>query len=132
MAKELILLDTSVLIEYFRKKDKSKSYFSKLATTSNCGFAISTITEFEILFGSTNEQKDFWVEVFSNLTIFDLDRGCVQKAVEVQKDLKRKNQMIDIPDLLISATAIHHQLKIATNNKKHFQRIEKLEVVYEQ
>lgn len=50
MDRQIICLDTSVLVEYFRKKDKSKSFFIEL--TFKYKFAISVITKLEILNGS--------------------------------------------------------------------------------
>ena len=37
--------------------------------------------------------------------------------------------MIDLADLLIGATAITHGLTLATLNKKHFERIKKIELI---
>lgn len=37
--------------------------------------------------------------------------------------------MIDFADILIGATALTHNIPIATLNTKHFQRIKKLEVI---
>lgn len=39
--------------------------------------------------------------------------------------------MIDSKDLFIAATAIAHSLPVATINKKHFERIESLEIISE-
>ena len=58
-----------------------------------------------------------------------LDSNCIQQAVSIHKALKRKNKMIEIPDLLIAATALTHQLPIATINKKHFERVEGLLII---
>jgi predicted nucleic acid-binding protein len=131
MANELILLDTSVLIDYFRKKDKRKSYLARLAARVDLKFAISVITEFEILVGSNSEQQDFWEALFSNFTVLHLDSMCIRQAVKVQKILKRENQMIAIPDLLIAATAMEHDLQIATQNISHFKRIDQLQIFEE-
>jgi tRNA(fMet)-specific endonuclease VapC len=48
MANELICLDTSVLIDYFRKTNKENSFLFEL-TKRYSRFAVSAITEFEIL-----------------------------------------------------------------------------------
>jgi predicted nucleic acid-binding protein len=37
--------------------------------------------------------------------------------------------MIEIPDMLIGATAKANNLKLATLNKKHFERIKNLEII---
>jgi tRNA(fMet)-specific endonuclease VapC len=43
--------------------------------------------------------------------------------------LKKDSKLIEIPDILIAATAQANQLKLATLNKKHFERINSLEIV---
>jgi predicted nucleic acid-binding protein len=37
--------------------------------------------------------------------------------------------MIDIADILIGATALSHDIPIATLNYKHFNRIKELEII---
>jgi predicted nucleic acid-binding protein len=59
MEKAIICLDTSVLIDYYRKKDKSKSFFFEL-TGRYDEFAVSTITEFEVYSGSDEKKDLFW------------------------------------------------------------------------
>jgi predicted nucleic acid-binding protein len=48
--EKIILLDTSILIEHFRKKDKSKTTLYKLSE-KNYRFSISTVTYYEIFIG---------------------------------------------------------------------------------
>ncbi len=45
MAGELILLDMSILIDYFRKKNKKNSDFYQLVVAKKYAFAVSVITE---------------------------------------------------------------------------------------
>ena len=59
MEKKIICLDTSVLIDYYRKVLKSQSFFYTL-TESYDLFAISAITEYEIYCGSNPEQDLYW------------------------------------------------------------------------
>jgi len=54
----MILLDTSVLVEHFRKKDKTSTQFYQLSEQSD-DFAISTITHYEILSGSNDYKMLF-------------------------------------------------------------------------
>lgn len=61
MDKEIILLDTSILIDYYRKKNKANS---KLVTLSKkYDLSISVITRLEILTGINKKQEDFWSNV---------------------------------------------------------------------
>lgn len=58
MADKVIQIDTSILIDYFRKSDKTNSKFVKL-TLQGLVFQISSITEYEIYSGATPEQIPF-------------------------------------------------------------------------
>jgi predicted nucleic acid-binding protein len=79
--------------------------------------------------GATSDQQKFWDTFFAKLQLLDFDSRCAKKAVEIQKQLKKKNQMIAIPDLLIGATAKTNDLKLATMNTSHFKRIASLQIV---
>jgi tRNA(fMet)-specific endonuclease VapC len=117
-----------VLIDYFRKKDKSKSFFFELTKTYNL-FAVSVITEYEILIGSKLETDEFWVAFFDRITVLPFDKNANQAAVNIFKQLKKENKLIEIPDILIGATAQASNIKLATLNKKHFERIKSLEII---
>ncbi|MEO6633670.1 MAG: type II toxin-antitoxin system VapC family toxin [Mucilaginibacter sp.] len=128
MAGGLILLDTSILIEYYRKKDKSKSSLF-LLSQSYPAFAVSAVTHFEIYAGATIDQLSFWNSFFNDIIILPFTSEISVSAVNIDSELKRKSKQIAIPDLFISATARHHNLAIATLNRKHFERIDNLVVL---
>ena len=125
---DAIMLDTSILIDFFRKENKENAILFSLSAKYK-HFYVSVITEYEIFSGSTPTQQNFWETFFSKMNILTLDSNCTQQAVSIHKVLKRKNKMIEIPDLLIAATALTHQLPIATINKKHFERVEGLLII---
>jgi len=125
---EVILLDTSILIEYYRKKDKSKSTLFCL-TNADSKFAVSAITLFEIYTGANHEQLIFWNDFFQEITIIPFDSEVAIKAADINKELKQIRKQIDAPDLFIAATAIKHNLPCATLNKKHFERVANLKLM---
>ena len=92
-------------------------------------FAVSTITKFEIYAGAKSEQCEFWERVFQHVAVLSVDESTVDVAVKVNNALKQKSKQIDIADLLIASTAISNGLRIATLNRKHFERIEGLQIV---
>lgn len=59
MADNLILVDTSILIEYYRRTDKSKSVWINLID-QGYEFAISEITKYELYSGATQAKLVFW------------------------------------------------------------------------
>lgn len=129
MARELIVLDTSILIDYFRKTEKKNSEFFQLASAKQYSFAASVITEYEIYVGATEEQMEFWDLLFTKVSLLKFDSLSATEAVKIQQELKKNNKMIAIPDLFIGATARSRGLKIATKNMDHFQRIPGLQIV---
>jgi len=128
MEKKVICLDTSVLIDYYRKRDKSKSFFYELMQNYSA-FSVSAVTAYEIYVGSTEEQDVFWNEFFDKITVLPYDGSVNKIAIKTNRDLKRKNQIISIPDILIGATAIKYNFPFATLNSKHFQRITELQLI---
>jgi tRNA(fMet)-specific endonuclease VapC len=128
MESEIICLDTSILIDFYRKKLKEKSAFYKLTKIYNL-FAVSIITEYEIMIGAKAEEIDFWKDFFGRVTILPFDKPANDIAIEITKQLKRKNSLIEIPDIFIGATALSRKIKIATINKKHFERISDLALI---
>ena len=63
------------------------------------------------------------------ITVIPLDEISVDTAVTINNILKRKRKQIDLADLFIAATAVAHNLSLATLNKKHFDRIDTLNIV---
>lgn len=128
MESELICLDSSVLIDYFRKTKKEASFFYELSKIYS-NYAVSIITVFEVLIGSNDSQKEFWESLFRNMEILPFDEIANDNAVEIYKKLKTSGNLIEIPDLFIGATSLSNGLRLATLNKKHFSRIERLELI---
>lgn len=127
MESSVICLDTSVLIEYFRKEKKQRSLFYKLAQSYK-HFAVSAVTEYEVFSGCNESQEQFWEEFFLRLTVLPFKSSTSRIASEVFKELKRANKLIEIPDILIAATAMDNNLVLATLNTKDFERINGLKI----
>jgi tRNA(fMet)-specific endonuclease VapC len=128
MADKIVLVDTSILIEYFRKTEKSNSTLIKLFN-QGYDFCISAITEYGIYSGAKGAQLDFWKELLKKTNVLAFDQLVVQTAVNINNDLKRKRKQIDLADLFIASTVIAHHLPFATLNRKHFDRVDGLQIV---
>jgi tRNA(fMet)-specific endonuclease VapC len=128
VANEIICLDSSVLIDYFRKVNKSKSFFFEL-TKEYSLFAVSAITEYEIYSGSNKEQDIFWDQFFSKIISLPFNSEANRQAIKIERDLNLRNKGIDKPDILIAGTVIANKMKFATLNLKHFERIQGLEII---
>lgn len=128
MAGEIILVDTSILIDYFRKSDKINSKWITLFD-EGYDFVISAITYYEIYSGATEAQLSFWNEILRRIDVLPFDERAAKASVEINKELKKKSQQLAIADLFIAATAVSNNLSLATLNIKHFERIKNLEII---
>lgn len=128
MADKIILVDTYILIDYYRKTDKQNSILVKLVQ-QGYSFSISVITKYEIYAGATSSQLAFWKSVFQTVNIIPLDEVTIDTAVSINSSLKKKRKQIDLADLFIAATAVKQNLPLATLNRKHFERIDALSIV---
>jgi tRNA(fMet)-specific endonuclease VapC len=125
MADKPLMIDTTLLIDYFLKTDKTKSRLVQLSQQFD-QLAISTITEFEVYSGATEAQLPFWTELLSEILVLSFDSKAAHIAVEIQRDLKRLRKTIEKADLFIAATAVANDLIFDTLNRKHFDQIGQL------
>ena len=128
MANKIVLADTSILIDLFRKSEKANSKFVQLAL-EGYEFQISAITEYEVYSGATKAQLPFWNELLQKVKVLPFDKDVVKMAVSINSRLKQKRKQIDLADLFIAATALANNLVFATLNKKHFARIDELQII---
>lgn len=123
---EVICLDSSVLIEYYRKTKKEKSFLFQLAGKYN--FKIPAIVKYEIYKGD-KKGDPLWNTTFADTEIFPFDGESAEIAAEIYLDLRNKNRLIPTDDILIAVTSLRNKLKLATLNEKHFSRISGLDII---
>lgn len=123
------LLDTNTCIYYL------KGMFNldeKLRDIDRANCFISEITLAELKFGVEKSERkeqnrkalDDFVEGITVLPIFhSLDIYAREKA-----RLQQAGIPLDDFDLLIGVTAIVHDLVMVTNDRKHFQRLQEIEI----
>ena len=128
MADKIILVDTSILIDYYRKTEKENSVWIALVR-QGFSFAISTVTKYEIYSDATPNQLAFWDSIFQAISILPLDEVSVDTAVTLNIALKKKRKQIDLADLFIAATAVANHMPLATINRKHFDNIDLLNLI---
>jgi len=128
MENKIVLVDTSILIDYFRKTEKSNTVLLKLFR-QGYDFSTSAITEYEIYSGANASQLNFRNDILNNIPVIPFDQSAVKTAVQINQALKQKSKQIDIADLFTAATAVSNNLPIATLNVKHFKRVDLLTII---
>ncbi|MBI2329909.1 type II toxin-antitoxin system VapC family toxin [Candidatus Daviesbacteria bacterium] len=116
-----ILIDTSIIIDHLRLKNKRQTILYKLFQNKHNLFA-SILTHTESYAGKSIWEKEsarnHLKDVLAGIKIFPLEEIISQKAGEISA---RYN--LEIVDAIIAATAIFHKLELATLNVKDFEKI---------
>ncbi|MBI9039220.1 MAG: type II toxin-antitoxin system VapC family toxin [Bacteroidales bacterium] len=77
-----------------------------------------------------DKKKDkFWISFFKQTNILAFNDRCSQIASEIYKELKQQNNLIGTDDILIAATAISHNFRLATLNTKDFKRVRNIKLL---
>ena|SRR3989344_7970044 len=125
-----ILIDTSIIIDYLRQKDKSKTLLYYFAS-HQYQIYISIITHAESYAGKSIWEKKEAMEILEklilNMKILPLEEKISKKAGQISAE----NNSLDIADAIIAATAMNHKLTLATLNIKDFEDIEGIKLFRE-
>ena len=124
---ETICVDTSILIDHRRTRPRQNSVFFDLSWRYE--LAVSSITVFEVWKGDSTNETDFWEAFFERIQILAFDTTAAKIAGHDYLFLEKSGQLIGAEDVLISATAKRHNLRLATTNVNHFSRIQDLQLV---
>jgi len=123
MENRRILADTSVIIDFLRKKKKEKSWLWEIQESFTC--FMSSITLFELLSGAKTDRHLEDVDKITKwIESIEFDDEIATVAALMLRNLKERNQIIDYRDIFIAATAKNYHLTLATLNLNHFNRIE--------
>lgn len=123
------MIDTSVFIAL----ERGVSDLSELAGET---VAVAAITASELLHGvhradsaSRRERRRAFVEsILARVPVLAFDLEVARLHAQVWADLRSRGEHIGAHDMMIAATALHHQLRLFTHNRREFSRIAGLEL----
>jgi predicted nucleic acid-binding protein len=125
------LLDTNVLSEVLKKRP-AKSVLDRIDEHEDDGLSISAVTVMELRYGAVRHPNGtrLWAriteELLPRVEILPIDEQVGQRAGDILADLASRGLPIGTEDVLIAATALQHDLTVATRNLQHFERISDL------
>jgi tRNA(fMet)-specific endonuclease VapC len=123
-----IFLDSSVLIQHFRTPNKNNSFYTQICCEYDKRY-ISAIAKAEVFSYINDNVFEYWNIIFQNMRVFPFTENTVVITREITLQLKQKNMLIELTDIMIAATAIENNMPFATFNYKHFERIDGLQIV---
>ena len=121
-----LLLDTNVLIDFFRKVPAAVSFVGGLSRRP----VISSITVAELFAGVREGQERAGVEKFlSEAVVLDVDEQIALRAGLLLRQYSRSHG-VGLADALIAATAEADAAQLVTMNAKHFPMLPDVLVPY--
>jgi tRNA(fMet)-specific endonuclease VapC len=129
----MYMLDTNICIYIIKKK--TESVLKNLKQNRKKGLYISTITLAELEFGNANADSLYkernqlaLLEFLSIMGIKHFDENAAKEYGIIRKDLKDRNCLIGVFDMLIGAHAKSLDMILVTNNVREFERIKDLKI----
>ncbi len=123
-----MILDTTFLIDFSRGNQKTVMKLIELEKQRK-PIMTTSINVYEIIQGIKNKKEsEIAKKLFSKLEILPFNSEAAHIAGEIQKELRKKGEIIDSEDTMIAGIAITQNKTILTKNIKHFSKIKDLKI----
>ena len=119
----MILVDSSVLIDFFNKKinDETEILFRLVKNREN--IAINSIILLELLQGEKNKKKLKEIEEGLNIfKLYEINHKTIINAIAIARACQNSGKTIKTVDLVIATNAIENNLELF-HKDKHFDII---------
>ena len=116
-----MLLDSNILIY---AANQSAPEIEALATSADS--AVASVTQIEVYgFTGLKPEEEAALDIlFRRLTVHSLDEAVIKRAIALRQESK-----MGLADAIIAATALVHELPLATRNEADFKHVAGLRVV---
>lgn len=112
------LLDTNILILYFRKTEGYRDLLEALAKDDT--LYISAMTRLEIVRGMHDRERESTFDLLDSLETIDITVEIADRAGELIRSWRTQGVSLGEADAIIAATALNHGLALVTTNARHF------------
>ena len=118
----MVLVDTSVWIDFFRSKETPQVEKLKLAISTNQDIAICGVILTEVLQGiRNNKEHDLVEEIFESLMYLEMEKEIYLDASNIYRTLRKEGITIRKPiDCMITAVALHNNIPLLHNDKDFY------------
>jgi tRNA(fMet)-specific endonuclease VapC len=124
------LIDTDWIIHYL---NGNKGIIEKIRSVEKTGLAVSVISLAELyegIYHSSNPQsnEEALTDFLSGVSILGVEGEVCKVFGKERGRLRQAKKMIGDLDLLIASTCLHHKITLLTNNRKHYEAIDSLNI----
>ncbi len=129
--KVTYLIDTDWIIHYLLG---AKPVREKLQQFRSEGLAVSVISLAEVYEGvfysrDPEASRKGFEDFLENVSILGVDEEVCRMFARERGKLRKQGNLIGDFDLLIASTCLFHELTLLTNNVRHFERVDGLQLV---
>ena len=114
-----LLFDTDILIDVLRARKNRRDHLAALLHQGHT-LATTAMNIAEIYAGMRLEEQQLTEMFLDQLQHFPITPSIARMAGHLKYTFARQGQTLELPDLLIAATALEHKLTLVTDNRKHF------------
>lgn len=125
------LLDTDWVIDHLHNVERVVQRVEELSSEGLALSIISLAELYEGVFNSTNPvgNEEALDEFVVDVEVLPLDEETCKIFGRERARLRRAGRMIAEFDLLIAATCLRHNLTLLSNNRRHFEAVDGLEII---
>jgi tRNA(fMet)-specific endonuclease VapC len=125
------LVDTDWIIDHF---SRVKKVTRKLQELKPDGIALSVISLAELYEGvyyskDPGRSEETLQTFLGDFSVLQIDEEICRVFGKERGRLRRQGKTVSDFDLLIASTCLYHNLTLLTNNKKHYGRVEGLNII---
>lgn len=124
----MYLLDTDWIIQALNNRQPAARTLQQLEVSPIYVCYVSAGEIYERAFDTANPQAHLitFRQFLSSYRLLTLNDPIMERFAELRAFLRRRGLLIPDFDLLIGATALHHNLTLLTFNRRDFERIPSL------
>lgn len=112
------LLDSGLVIRHLRGRRRVVQFIRSLGSLGR--LSIAAITRLEVRAGMAPDERYATQKLLSRLVTIPMDRDIADRAGDLIRESRDKGIVLAVPDAVIAATAITHNLTLVTLNTDHF------------
>ena len=116
----MVICDSNIFIEIFRKNFSIRSELEKIGHDN---IILSDVIKAELLYGAKNKQELQSIRDYLNNYLSLSIQSEISKMAVGFIENYCLSQRLNLPDALIAATAVYHDIELFTLNTKDFQFI---------
>lgn len=121
-----VVVDSDLVIDFLRGEGQGRSLVRTLLVEHR--LRVTAVTAFELRVGTDFLARREEILRLLHRRTLPLDLNAAVRGGEVAATLRRQGQDIGFADCLQAGVCLRHDLPLATRNRKHFSRVEGLQL----